>query len=61
MEKHAQLIADYKAEYLRTAGKEIALTYERGWFSLGTFKDKLRRAEIEVALGKLKQRPTKVL
>ena len=50
-----KLITDYKAEYLRTNGRIPDLEYCRGWFTLNG--NKMRRALVETALGRLKARP----
>jgi hypothetical protein len=53
-----ELIQEYKAEYVRTTGKELfCCSYSHGWFRVGDTA-KVRRAGLERMLAALKSRPT---
>jgi len=53
-----ELIQEYRAEYVRTTGKELfCCSYSHGWFRVGDFT-KVRRAGLERMLAALKSRPT---
>lgn len=56
--KTEQLIEAYKAEYLRTNGRTIEVTYHNGWFRVGNNTTKSRRAELISMTEVLRGRPT---
>ncbi len=51
-----QLLTEYKAEHLRTTGKDIEVRYKGGWFRLHGVN--YRRKDIEGMLATLKTRVT---
>lgn len=53
-----KVIANYKAEYLRTSGKDITVTYHKGWFRISNNFTQNRRKEIIAFTEVLKARPT---
>ncbi len=59
LDLHQKLIEEYKAEYHRTTGKLIGVTYERGWYILhhtDATDSKFRRSKLIEALNRLKLR-----
>lgn len=62
MKTSQQIIEEYKAEYFRTNGKPIEVTYNHGWYSIGHKQapENVRRKDILTFTDRLRQRPTRV-
>lgn len=53
----ADVIAAYQAAFLRANGRAVAVTYERGWFTVeGLFRNSYRRGELLKATDTLNAR-----